>query len=214
MRRVFRDREEAGERLSEALADRRLGPSVVLGIPRGGVIVAEAVAAGLGAPLDVVVPRKIGAPRNAELAVGAIAPGVQVWDERLIDRLHVPAEYLRERVSAEEAEIARRTNRYRGGRPALDLRGKTAVVVDDGLATGATAVAAIRWARAREPRRIVLAVPVAPPETVRRLDTEADETVVLATPENFRAVGEWYERFGQTRDEEVVAAMARSVERE
>jgi putative phosphoribosyl transferase len=214
MRRVFRDREEAGERLSEALADRRLGPSVVLGIPRGGVIVAEAVAAGLGAPLDVVVPRKIGAPRNAELAVGAIAPGVQVWDERLIDRLHVPAEYLRERVSAEEAEIARRTNRYRGGRPALDLRGKTAVVVDDGLATGATAVAAIRWARAREPRRIVLAVPVAPPETVRRLHTEADETVVLATPENFRAVGEWYERFGQTRDEEVVAAMARSVERE
>jgi putative phosphoribosyl transferase len=214
MRRVFRDREEAGERLSEALAERRLGPSVVLGIPRGGVIVAEAVAVGLGAPLDVVVPRKIGAPKNAELAVGAIAPGVQVWDERLIDRLHVPAEYLRERVAAEEAEIARRTNRYRGGRPELDLRGKTAVVVDDGLATGATAVAAIRWARVRDPRQIVLAVPVAPPETVHRLHAEADETLVLATPGNFRAVGEWYERFGQTRDEEVVAAMARSAERE
>jgi putative phosphoribosyl transferase len=214
MRRVFRDREEAGKRLSETLAERGLGPSVVLGIPRGGVIVAEAVAAGLGAPLDVVVPRKIGAPQNAELAVGAIAPGVQVWDERLIDRLHVPAEYLRERVAAEEAEIARRTNRYRGGRPALDLRGTSAVVVDDGLATGATAVAAIRWTRARGPRQIVLAVPVAPPETVRRLETEADETVVLVTPENFRAVGEWYELFGQTRDEEVVAAMARSLERE
>jgi predicted phosphoribosyltransferase len=214
MRRVFRDREEAGERLSEALTERRVGPSVVLGIPRGGVVVAERVAAGLGAPLDVVVPRKIGAPKNPELAVGAIAPGVQVWDERLIDRLHVPAEYLRERVTAEEAEIARRTDRYRDGRPALDLRGKTAVVVDDGLATGATAVAAVRWARARGPRRIVLAVPVAPPETVRRLESEADVTVVLATPENFRAVGEWYERFGQTGDEEVVAAMARSVERE
>jgi putative phosphoribosyl transferase len=212
MRSVFRDREDAGKRLSEALAERRLGPCVILGIPRGGVIVAEAVAVGLGEPLDVVVPRKIGAPQNAELAVGAIAPGVQVWDERLIQRLHVPVAYLRARVEEEEAEIARRTERYRGGRPALDLRGTTVVVVDDGLATGATAVAAIRWARARGPRQIVLAVPVAPPETVRRLDAEADATVVLATPADFRAVGEWYERFGQTRDEAVVAAMARAVE--
>jgi len=207
---MFRDRVEAGEQLAAAIADREAGPVVVLGIPRGGVIVAEAVARELQAPLDVVVPRKIGAPGNPELAVGAIAPGVQVWDERMIAKLGVSPEHLRERVAAEEAEIERRTERFRSGRPPVELAGVTALVVDDGLATGATAAAAARWARARGAARVVIAVPVAPPETVRRLGPEADEILVLAAPEGFRAVGEWYRRFGQTSDEEVVAAMARA----
>jgi predicted phosphoribosyltransferase len=210
MTTMFRDRAEAGERLAATIRGREPGPVVVLGIPRGGVIVAEAVARELGAPLDVVVPRKIGAPGNPELAVGAIAPGVQVWDERLISRLRVPREHLRERVEAEEAEIERRTERFRSGRPPVELAGTTALVVDDGLATGATAAAAARWARARGAARVVIAVPVAPPETVRRLELEADEVLVLSAPEGFRAVGEWYRRFGQTTDDEVVAAMERA----
>lgn len=207
---MFRDRADAGERLAALLAERAPGPAVVLAIPRGGVIVAEAVAAALDSPLDVVVPRKIGAPQEPELAIGAIAPGVQVWDEELIARLGVSADYLAERVAAEEAEIARRTARYRGGRAAPGLRGATALVVDDGLATGATAVAAVRWARGRGATRIVVAVPVAPLATVRRLEREADEVVVLAAPADFRAVGEWYEGFGQTTDEEVLAVMERA----
>jgi putative phosphoribosyl transferase len=205
---MFLDRADAGRRLAEALSGRFAGSGVVLGIPRGGVIVAEAVARSLGAPLDVVVPRKIGAPRNPELAIGAIAPGVQVWDLRLIRRLGVPPEYLQAEVRAQEAEIDRRSARYRAGREPITLAGAIVVIVDDGIATGATATAAIRWARKQGAQHVVLAVPVAPPDAVERLEKEADEVVALETPWDFRAVGEWYEAFGQTTDEEVVRAMA------
>jgi putative phosphoribosyl transferase len=205
---VFRDRSDAGRRLAEALPERLQGEAVVLGIPRGGVVVARVVADALELPLDVVVPRKIGAPVNPELAIGAIAPGVQVWDRRLIRRLDVPDDYLREQVAAEEAEIGRRTEAYRRGRPAVELMGRTVVIIDDGIATGATAVAALRWARAHGAERVVLAVPVAPPETIERLEGEADDVVVLLSPPWFRAVGEWYERFEQTTDEEVVEALS------
>jgi predicted phosphoribosyltransferase len=205
---MFLDRADAGRRLAEVLSGRFAGSVVVLGIPRGGVIVAEAVARSLGAPLDVVVPRKIGAPRNPELAIGAIAPGVQVWDLRLIRRLGVPPEYLQTEVRAQEAEIDRRSARYRAGREPITLAGAVVVIVDDGIATGATATAAIRWARKQGAQHVVLAVPVAPPDAVERLAKEADEVVALETPWDFRAVGEWYEAFGQTTDEEVVLAMA------
>jgi predicted phosphoribosyltransferase len=205
---MFLDRADAGRRLAEALSARFAGGVVILGIPRGGVIVAAAVARALQAPLDVVVPRKIGAPRNPELAIGAIAAGVQVWDVGLIRRLGVPAEYLRTEVQAQEVEIARRSARYRSGRRPLVLEDAEAVIVDDGIATGATAAAAVRLVRSKGAARTVLAVPVAPPDAVERLGEEADEVVVLETPWGFRAVGEWYETFGQTTDEEVVRAMA------
>lgn len=206
---IFADRVEAGERLAVALARYKGADAVVLAIPRGGVIVGEAVARALGLPLDVVVPRKIGAPGNPELGLGAIAPGVRVLDEWLIERLGVTEEYLEREIEAEEREIERRERVYRAGRPPVDVAGKVAIVVDDGVATGGTAIAALRWARAQGAARVVLAVPVAPPGSVVKLAREADEVVVLETPEPFFAVGEWYRRFDQTTDEEVIAALAR-----
>lgn len=179
----------------------------MLGIPRGGVIVAAEIARHLGAPLDVVVPRKIGAPHNPELGVGAIAPGVAVLDESMIARLGVDRAYLRREIEAQEAEIERRSAVYRGGRPPLDVAGRTVVVIDDGVATGGTAVASLRWARAHGAKRVVLAVPVAPAASLRRLAREADRIVVLETPEPFSAVGEWYRRFGQASDDDVVRCL-------
>lgn len=207
---IFEDRRDAGHRLAEALAELPGTDAVVLGIPRGGVIVAEVVASELSLPLDVVVPRKIGAPGNPELGLGAVAPGVRVLDRRMIDRLRVPEAYLDAEVAAQEREIARRLERYRAGRPGLDVSGRVAVVIDDGVATGGTAIAALRWAKAAGAARVVLAVPVAPFSTIERLRGEADEVVALETPEPFYAVGEWYRRFTQTTDDEVVNALAGS----
>jgi putative phosphoribosyl transferase len=207
---IFADRADAGEQLAKALVELAGSDSVVLAIPRGGVIVGEAVARALGAPLDVVVPRKIGAPGNPELGIGAIAPGVRVLDPRLIKVLRVSPEYLEREIAAQEREIERRERAYRQGRPSVEVKGKVAIVVDDGIATGATAVAALRWARAQGASKVILAVPVAPVQALRRLADEADEIVVLATPDPFMAVGEWYRRFDQTSDDEVVAALARA----
>ncbi len=207
--RIFADRAEAGERLAEALAELAGSDVVVLAIPRGGVIVGEAVARALGARLDVVVPRKVGAPGNPELGIGAIAPGVRVLDERMIEVLRVSPGYLEREIAAQEREIERRQRLYRAGRPPLEVRGRTTVVVDDGIATGGTAAAALRWARSRGAEVVVLAVPVAPVQSLIRLRAEADRIVVLDTPEPFLAVGEWYRRFDQTTDDEVIAALAR-----
>ena len=204
---MFRDRVEAGRQLADALRGRVEDDVVVLGIPRGGVVVAAEVARGLDCELDVVVPRKIGAPFNPELALGAIAAGVQVWDRDLIERLRIPERFLQDEVKAEEAEIERRTAVYRDDLPAAELAGRTVVLTDDGIATGSTALAALRWTKAQGAARIVLAVPVAPPETVERLRAEADDVVVLLAPLGFHAVGEWYERFDQTSDDEVVEAL-------
>lgn len=207
---IFADRIDAGERLAKGLAHLAGSECVVLAIPRGGVIVGEVIARELGAPLDVVVPRKIGAPGNPELAIGAVAPGIRVLDPRMVGALGVTDRYLEREIAEQEAEIERRQRAYRGGRPPQPVEGRVAIVVDDGVATGSTAVAALRWARARGAEGVVLAVPVAPPQSLERLRAEADEVVVLETPQPFLAVGEWYRDFDQTTDEQVVSALARS----
>ena len=206
---MFRDRVDAGRRLADALAHLEGEDVVVLGVPRGGVEVAAEVAAVRGWPLDIVIPRKVGAPSNPELGLGAIAPGVRVLDDRMIRSLRVSEDYLEREIAAQEEEIRRRTEAYRGGRPPVPIAGRVAVVVDDGVATGGTAVASVRWARAAGASRVILAVPVTPREAVARLSKEADEVVALATPEPFFAVGQWYERFPQTDDDEVVHLLER-----
>jgi len=206
---IFLDRTQAGRRLAEALGGRSLDEDrVVLGIPRGGVVVAAEVAKHLGAPLDVVIPRKVGAPGNPELGLGAIAPGVRVLDERLLRDLGVTEDYLEREIVDQEREIERRSRAYRGEKEPVDVKGKTAIVVDDGVATGGTAAAAVRWAKQAGAARVVLAVPVAPGQAVPALAREADETVILATPEPFYAVGQWYERFDQVQDDEVVRLLS------
>jgi len=206
---IFADRQDAGERLAQALRHLEAN-ALVLAIPRGGVIVGDVVARELGVPLDVVVPRKVGAPGNPELAIGAVAPGIRVLDTRMVRALGVSERYLEREIATQEAEIERRQQVYRGGRPSQPVSGRVAIVVDDGVATGSTAVAALRWARAQGAERVVLAVPVAPPQTIDRLRVEADEVVALETPQPFLAVGEWYRDFDQTTDEQVVSALARS----
>jgi putative phosphoribosyl transferase len=200
----FADRADAGRRLAEALQPTRDAQPLVLAIPRGGVVVGAEVARGLDAPLDVVVPRKVRAPGNPELGLGAVATGVRVLDDGLIARLGVGRGYLDEEIALELREIGRRERTYREDRPRATVDGRTAIVVDDGIATGGTAVAALRWTRAQGPSRVVLAVPVAPPQTLERLAREADDIVAIATPAPFVAVGEWYERFDQTTDAEVI----------
>jgi len=203
----FTDRAEAGRALAEALRDLPDDGVLVLAIPRGGVPVAAEVARARGWPLDVVIPRKVGAPGNPELGLGAIAPGVRVLDPVMIERLGVPTEYLEAEVRAQEEEIRRRAQAYRRGREPAEVAGRIAVVVDDGVATGGTAAAALRWARAQGAAQVVLAVPVAAPESLRALEGEADRIVCLLAPERFYAVGQWYRDFGQTSDEEVVAVL-------
>lgn len=201
---IFVDRQEAGRRLADALGDLKGEGVVVLGIPRGGVVVAAEVARANGWPLDTVIPRKVRAPGNPELGLGAIAPGVRVLDQRMLEMLGVSESYLEREIAEEEREIERRSDAYRRGRPPVDVRDKMAVVVDDGIATGGTATAAVRWAKAQGARKVILAVPVAPAEGVRNLSTEADEVVCLETPEPFYAVGQWYQEFPQTSDDEVL----------
>jgi putative phosphoribosyl transferase len=207
---MFADRRDAGQRLAASLEPLKDEDVVVLGIPRGGVEVAAVVSETLGAPLDIVVPRKVGAPGNPELGLGAVAEDVEVLDQHLIRVLSVSEEYLRAEIAAQREEITRRSSLYRSGRPPVDLAGKVAVVVDDGVATGGTAAAALRWARARGASSVILAVPVAPGEAVRRLKDEADEIRVLATPEPFFAVGQWYRSFPQVSDDRVIGLLSNS----
>jgi putative phosphoribosyl transferase len=204
---MFEDRADAGERLADALLSRAVTDGIVLGIARGGVIVGLPVSQALGAPLDVVVPRKLGAPGNAELGLGAVAPGVRVVDETLLERLGVSDAYLEREIDAQEGEIARRMAAYRGDRPPPDVAGRGVVVVDDGVATGGTALAAIRWAQKAGAGPVVFAAPVGPPSVLARLEGACDQVVVLETPAAFMSVGDWYRRFDQVSDAEVVSAL-------
>lgn len=198
---------EAGRRLGAVLAAEVEPPVVVLGVARGGVVVAAEVADALDAPLDVVIPRKLGAPGNPELGIGAVAPGVRVVDRSIVEALGVSEGYVEAEAARQEAEIERRTAAFREGRDAPDLGGVTAVVVDDGVATGVTALAALRWARAQGAATVVFAAPVGPVGVERRLEGGCDRCIVLLQPANLMAVGQWYERFEQVTDDEVRAVL-------
>ncbi|MCR4425828.1 MAG: phosphoribosyltransferase [Firmicutes bacterium] len=207
---MFRDRHEAGRVLGERLAEYKGKGAVVLALPRGGVPVAEQVAIALDASLDVVVARKIGAPFNEEVAVGAVGPdGEVVLNERLVKAVRIPQSYIDSEVRAEIAEIARRTRDYRGDAPPAALEGKTVILVDDGIATGYTAIAAARHIRRQNPAWLVIATPVAPPDTLEALAREADDVVCVWSPEDFAAVGQAYWNFSQTMDREVLAILDR-----
>jgi putative phosphoribosyl transferase len=205
--RRFTDRVDAGERLAEVLARRVQPPVIVLAIPRGGVVVGACVAARLDAPLDVVVPRKVGAPGNPELAVGAVAEGVEAIDEAAVRRLGLDMATVRAEAARQTAEVARRTAAYRHGRPPLELTGRTAVLVDDGVATGWTCVAAARFTRRAGAARVLVAVPVGPAGLARRLRPAVDDVVVLQTPDPYLAVGQAYLRFPQVGDDEVLRCL-------
>lgn len=201
---LFANREEAGERLAAVLAEKygRKKNAVVLALPRGGVVPGRIVADELGAPLDIVVPRKIGAKANPEYAIGAVAEdGEAVWNEA--ERRVEDPSYLDAEVAAQRAEARRRLATYREGLPQRDLKGKSVIIVDDGAATGLTMRAAIATVRAERPARITVALPVCPPDTVRVLAGEADDVVALRRPEPFHAIGAFYEEFSQVGDADV-----------
>ncbi|BBZ52211.1 phosphoribosyltransferase [Mycobacterium heidelbergense] len=207
--RTFRDRREAGRALAEELAAYRDGDPekndvLVFGLARGGVPVAWEVAAALRAPLDVFLVRKLGVPRWSELAMGALASGGGVvMNDNVISSLRVTDEQVREVIASETAELNRREQAYRGGRPMADPRGRTVILVDDGIATGASMLAAVRALRAAGPRSIVVAVPVGPESTCRELAQEADDVVCATMPPGFEAVGQVYADFHQVSDDEV-----------
>ncbi|MFD7842835.1 phosphoribosyltransferase family protein [Nocardia sp. NPDC059764] len=202
---IFEDRADAGRRLARQLATLRGDDVVVLGLPRGGVPVAFEVARQLNAPLDVLVVRKLGVPYQPELAFGALGEdGVRVTNPTVVVRAKLSGAEMAQVEQRERAELDRRAVRFRAGRSRIPLRGRTAVIVDDGVATGATARAACQVARAQGAARVVLAVPVASREALHQLARDADEVICLEQPRFFYAVGQWYHRFGQTTDDEVV----------
>lgn len=216
----YRDRQDAGERLAEALeAYRGRDDVLVMGLARGGVPVAFEVARALDLPLDVFLVRKLGTPGREELAMGAIATGgFRVLNEDVLEALDLRTEDIEQAAKRETAELERRERAYRRGEPAPVLEGKSVILVDDGLATGASMQVAVRSVRSENPAAIVVAVPTAPWSTCKQLETMADTVICLDTPENFWAVGQWYENFDQTTDEEIMmlleqARRARQVHR-
>ena len=213
---MFADRVDAGRRLGtrmKSILSRPAPPAtdlLVLAIPRGGVVVGAEVATALSSPLDLVIPRKVATPFSEELAIGAVTEdGLVLIDDALVDRLGISKEYIREEADRQLAEIRRRMDRYRGRRPLPEIAGKTVILVDDGIATGHTVRAALKSLRRRHPGHLVLAVPVAPPDTLGELEPLADRTVCLESPEFFAAVGQFYEDFSQTTDQEVIDLLTR-----
>jgi len=201
----FKDRIQAGQYLADRLADYAGMPhTVVLGLPRGGVVVAYEVSQKLDLPLDIFLVRKLGVPGYEELAMGAIASGgVRVMNEDVMQQINISESDLEAVIKREETELKRRERAYRNGRPPLDIQNAAVILIDDGLATGATMRAAVAALQKQNPRRLIIAVPVAAPETCKEFKPLVDDIVCAITPSPFYAVGAWYENFSQTTDEEV-----------
>jgi len=210
---MYRDRVEAGKELAQRLLKYKGEDLVVLAIPRGGVVVAKEVADTLGATMDLIIPRKIGAPSNKELAIGAVVDKDNViLDRDLVARLDVSDDYLKREIETQVDEISRRRLMYMGSSKESVLKDKVAILVDDGLATGSTAKAAIKLVRSRSPKKLVVAIPVGPKNTVQSLEGQADEVICLDSPAGFYAVGQVYEDFEQVTDDEVIVIL-RSLKR-
>mgnify|MGYP006274653537 CR=1 FL=1 len=202
---MFDDRADAGRQLADLIEGHDVEADLVLAIPRGGLPVGRAVADALAVPLDIVAARKLGAPGNPEFAIGAVASdGTVFLNDEYIDQLGVDESYVDDAIERERAAAQEKVDRYRGERPPLDLHDKTVVVVDDGVATGATTIACLRQIRAAGAARVVLAVPVGPPDTIERLGAEADEILCVETPPSFMAVGQFYASFTQVSDDEAM----------
>jgi predicted phosphoribosyltransferase len=209
---TFQDRSDAGRRLAKALSEYKGRNAVVLALPRGGVPVAAEVAATLGAPLDLILVRKIGVPAQPELAMGAVVDGsapIVVRNDEVIELSGTTAEEFDAECATELAEIERRRQLYIGDRARAEIAGQVVIVIDDGIATGATTRAALQAIRNRKPKELVLAVPVAPPDTVTQLRQEVDALICLETPELFGAIGYFYRNFGQVSDQDVIAILKR-----
>jgi putative phosphoribosyl transferase len=203
----FRDRADAGSLLAERLIKSTQSPGIVLGIPRGGVILADIVAKRLGADFDIVIPRKLGAPENEELAIGAVMEdGTSYINRYVVNALRIPPDYVEKEKARQAAEIRRRAATYRKPQ-GYSIAAKNTILVDDGIATGATVIASARWARKQNPSKLTIAVPVAPPQTVDFLQQEADSVVVLDMPRDFSSVGQFYEEFAPVSDDEVIQIM-------
>jgi putative phosphoribosyl transferase len=204
----FRNRIEAGNLLAERLAENRYSSMIVLGIPRGGVILGDIVAKKLGADFDIVIPRKLGAPENEELAIGAVMEdGTAYINTYIVNALRIPENYIQNERLRQVAEIRRRSTAYRKHDLSYKITGKNAIIVDDGIATGATVIASARWARKHHPSTLTIAVPVAPSQTVDVLEQESDSVIVLHMPYDFGSVGQFYEEFGPVSDEQVTQIM-------
>lgn len=211
---MFSDRQDAGRKLAEELAHLRGTNPTVLGIPRGGIVVAAQIAHALSGTLDILITRKIASPNHPEVAIGAVAPDGSVILQPELSQAEggipgVPAQYLERAVSQCRAEIDRRRQLYTRGKPLPDLTDQVIILVDDGIATGFTALAALRWLNMQAPSKVILAVPVAPPEVLEALAPWCDQIVCLERPDDFMAVGQFYRRFDQTADTEVARILAR-----
>ncbi|MFL6475086.1 MAG: phosphoribosyltransferase [Nitrososphaera sp.] len=204
----FRDRIDAGNLLAERLRKSGPTPEMVLGIPRGGVILGDIVAKKLGADFDIVIPRKLGAPKNEELAIGAVMEdGTSYVNTYIVNALRIPENYIENERLRQAAEIRRRSTAYRKQGLSYKITGRNIIIVDDGIATGATVIASAKWARKHRPLTLTVAVPVAPAQSVEMLEQESDSVIVLLIPQDFGSVGQFYEEFGPVSDDQVVGIM-------
>jgi len=208
---MFHNREEGARRLAEKLKTRHLLDPLILGIPRGGVVTAAVLADELGADLDVVLSRKLRAPYQAELAIGAVAEDGKVYVDAGAASMGIPEEYLAQERRHQLAEIARRTKLFRAARPAAPIAGRSVIVTDDGIATGSTMIAALKVVKAQKPHELIVAVPVASPDRLAEVGRYCDDVVCVLTPEYFWAIGQFYEDFTQVEDEQVIELLGRSL---